>query len=261
VGADLNVSPKRVVFDAATHSATVFVFNQGSEPGSYSLELADQVMMPDGRILKVADAAADPAGAAASQRLASAKGFVIITPRRVSLGPHESQTVRIRALPPADAAPGEYRTHLVVSALPPQDAGLTAEQAAGKADDKTLSVKVIALYSIAIPLIVRQGAPEVSGHLDNVTVSAEGDHSVVAMELVRDGKNSIYGDIDVRVGGAKGAVVGAVTGVGVYPEVDRRSLRLALTRKVAAGEHLTVQWRDQDVKPGSLIAAKDLTGP
>ena len=257
VGANLNISPKRLVFDAQTHSATVFVFNDGDAAGSYSVELRDEVMLDDGRIV----GANDPEASGVAGNLTSARSFMVVTPRRITLGPHENQTIRIRALAPPDAAAGEYRTHLVVSALPPQDVGLTAEQAAGKADDKTLQVRVIALYSLAIPLIVRQGAPDVRGHLDNLVLEAGADRSAIEMDLARDGKSSLYGDIEIRSGGPKGPVVGAITGVGVYPEIARRRLKLALSRRVASGERLLVTWTDQDVKPGTLIASKDLTAP
>lgn len=260
IGADLNLSPKRVVFDAATHSATVYVFNQGGASGVYSVTLADEVMLPDGRIIKVEDAAADPANAALAARMKSAKDLMMVTPRRITLAPHESQTIRIRVHPTADGAPGEYRAHLVISALPPEDTGLTADQASGKSDTN-LSVRVIALYSLAIPLIVRQGPVDAKGHMDHLSVGPEDDHSAVQVDLMREGTNSIFGDVEVRVSGPKGALLGAVNGVGVYPEVDHRHLKVSLTRKVTPGEHLTVTWRDQDLKPGALIGSSDITAP
>jgi hypothetical protein len=261
IGADLNLSPKRVVFDASTRSATIYVFNQGLNSGVYSVELVDEVMLPDGHIEKVADAATDPAAASILPSLKSAKDLMLVTPHRVSIGPHESQTIRVRAHPPADGAAGEYRTHLLVSALPPEDSGLTAQQAAEKTDDKTLSVRIIALYSLGIPMIYRQGAADVRGRIDHLALSVEADHSALDMDLARIGATSIFGDIEIRAGGAKGPVVGLVDGVGVYPEVDHRHLKVSLTRKIATGEHLSVTWRDQDVKPGALIAAGELSAP
>ena len=261
IGADLNLSPKRVVFDAATHSTTVYVFNQGATSGVYSVELADEVMLPDGKIEKVEDAAADPAAAPFAAKLKSGKDLMLVTPHRISLAPHESQTVRIRVHPPADGAAGEYRTHLIIRALPPEDTGLTAEQASAKGDAKDLSVRVIALYSLGIPLIYRQGAADVRGHIEHVAISPEGDHSLLEMDMARDGATSLFGDVEVRSGGAKGEVVGLTDGVGVYPEVDHRHLKISLKRRIAPGDRLSITWQDQDVKPGALIAASEFTAP
>jgi hypothetical protein len=264
VGADLNLSPKRVVFDPAKHSATVFVFNQGATSGLYSVELVDEIMRPDGGIEKVADAV-DPSDAAIAARLKSAKDLMLITPHRISLGPGESQTVRVRVHPPSDSSAGEYRTHMAITALPPEDMGLTADQAAAKAPasnaGQAVSVRVYALYSLAIPLIWRQGPPDVRGHLDHLVLSTKDGRSALDVDLVRDGANSLFGTVEARVGGPKGEVVGLVNGVAVYPEIDHRHLRLALTRSVAPGERLSVTWRDQDVKPGAVIASDDLTAP
>ena len=260
IGADLNLSPKRVVFDSATRSATVYVFNQGGASGTYSVGTVDEVMLPDGKIVKVEDAAGDPVSAALAAKVKSAKDLVMVTPRRITLAPHESQTIRIRVHPTADGAPGEYRTHLIISALPPEDTGLTADQASGKADNN-LSVRVVALYSLAIPLIIRQGPAESRGRIEHLTLAPEADHSAVEMDLMRDGANSMFGDVEVRVGGAKGQLLGGINGVGVYPEVDHRHLKVSLIRKAAPGEHLTVTWRDQDLKPGALIASSDISAP
>src|SRR5258708_6369659 len=52
-GGDINISPKRVVFDAAGHGATVYVFNRGTAPATYSISVIDRVMTPEGAILAV----------------------------------------------------------------------------------------------------------------------------------------------------------------------------------------------------------------
>jgi len=170
IGADLNLSPKRVVFNAATRSATVYVFNQGATSGTYSVELVDEIMRPDGSIQKMSDATADPAAATMAARLKSGRDLMLVTPHRISLAPHDSQTIRIRVHPPADGAPGEYRTHLLISALPPAATGLTADQVGSNGDSTGLSLQIIALYSLSIPLIYRQGPADVRGHIDHIAV-------------------------------------------------------------------------------------------
>ncbi len=102
---DINVSPKRIVFDVAGHGATVYLFNRGDGPATYSIAVIDRVMIPDGQIISVDDAKRDPYEAAYAAKLTSARDFIQFTPRRVTLKPNESQTIRLRALKPDALAP------------------------------------------------------------------------------------------------------------------------------------------------------------
>jgi hypothetical protein len=76
VGADLNISPRRVTFAEGERAATVYIFNQGDTPATYTVELVDRVMQPDGQIVAQADALDAP-------RSPSAQPFIQYTPRRV----------------------------------------------------------------------------------------------------------------------------------------------------------------------------------
>jgi P pilus assembly chaperone PapD len=195
VGADLNISPRRVTFDANERSASVYVFNQGDAQATYTVELIDRVMRPDGQIV----AASDALDIAAPR---SAAAFIQHTPRRVTLQPRESQVIRLRLRPPATGESGEYRTHLTVTALPPEDAGFTAAQAARAGSDE-VSLQVIALFSISIPLIVREGAIDVRADISapvRLPAAEDTPNGALRLELVRLGTNSVYGDVEVHAG-------------------------------------------------------------
>ena len=167
VGANLNISPSRIVFAPNMRSATVLVFNTGSAPATYNVSVVDRVMTPEGAIVAAADADKTPAAAASLTRLKSAKDMIVFTPHRVVLAPGESQTIRIVVLRPDTLANGDYRTHLTVTAVPPADEGLTAEQAADQAAG-SLSVRLMALFSLTIPLIVRQGPPDAAAAISDI---------------------------------------------------------------------------------------------
>jgi P pilus assembly chaperone PapD len=271
-GADLNLSPKRVVFDPQTRSAVVYVFNRGTTASSYNIELSDKVMTPDGQI-RDADAVAKlPEGSAAAAQLKSAKSMIVFTPRHVTLEGGSSQVIRLRVLRPADLAAGEYRSHLTVTQVPPNDTGLTAEQAAGT-DEKQLSVHLTAQFAISIPLIVRQGPADIRAAIDDVKYAVRAaprsepgsaaSQGVISMQLARQGPSSLFGDLEVYtlVKGKQGETIGALRGVGVYPEVDHRAVELALSRKAASGEQLMVIFRSQDAKPGDFLAKTEYTVP
>ena len=49
----------------------------------------------------------------------AAEDMIVYAPRRVTLAPHEPQSIRIAARPPQGLADGEYRVHLLFRAIPP----------------------------------------------------------------------------------------------------------------------------------------------
>lgn len=268
LGADLNVSPKRVVFDPSGRSASVYVFNQGDTPATYSVALVDRVMLGSGEIIAIEEALKDPAKAQAAGTVKSAKSLITFTPRRVTLAPKTSQLVRLRVLRPGDLPNGEYRTHLTVTAVPPEDTGVTAEQAAGGLQAGEVAVRVVALFSLSIPIIVRQGPEDVRAGVENlsyevrdVTPSEGGPPrrtGFVSLDLTRLGANSLYGDVEVR-GGGKSEILGGVRGIGVYPEVARRRVTVQLLTLPKPGDVLTVNLKDDEVRPGAPLATGRLT--
>jgi len=265
-GADLNVSPKRVVFAPDMRSATVYVFNLGGAPASYSIGLVDRVMSADGQIRAVTDPSAQQEAATEIAKLRSAQPLVTFTPRRVILNPGQSQVVRLRVLRPPELANGEYRTHLTVTALPAEDSGLTAEQAAG---DPATSVvtRINTLFSISIPLIVRQGPADVNCALENIAMTSRMDggrrQAVLSLDLARKGGSSLFGDIEVRVAKAPKSAppLGVVRGVGVYPEIDRRAIAIPLQLTPQSGDKLEVIFRDDDTKPGQALVVASFSAP
>jgi len=250
VGADLNISPKRVVFGPGERSATVYVFNQGDAPASYSVELVDRVMTPDGQIVAAADRP--------DVTVSSAADLVQYTPRRITLQPRESQAIRVRARPGGD---GEHRSHLTVTALPPENAGFTVDQAAAGPGD-AVSLQVIALFSVSIPVIVRDGPTDARAAIDRLSLSREAAQTLLSLDLVRLGASSVYGDVEISVADADGPrLVTAVRGVAVYPEVERRTVVAVLPQGVQPGQTLSVAYRDDDTAQGEVLATATLVAP
>ena len=264
VGANLNVSPNRLVFAPNMRSATVLVFNTGAATATYNISLVDRVMTPQGAIVAAEDAGKNPAAAAALARLKSAKDMIVFTPHRVVLAPGENQTIRIVVLRPDALVDGDYRTHLTITAVPPPDQGLTAEQAANQAAG-SLSVRLTALFSLTIPLIVRQGQPNAAANIGDIRyqppIPGGPAGGVVSVDILRKGASSLYGVVEVRdARAAKSAKpLGALGGIGVYAEIDQRVVNVPLTSAPARGQQLEVRYIDEDVKPGQTLATGTFT--
>ena len=268
IGANLNISPKRLSFDRTQRTASVYIFNQGTAPASFDIALVDRVMLPDGRITPLDEAMASPDTQAIAGRVHSAKPMLLTSPRRVTLAPGKGQTIRVRAAPGADLSEAEYRTHLTVTTVPPRDLGYSAEQAAEQKPEE-LKFLVSSVFGLSIPVIVRATDPDVSARIENVklgAVSASADGVAAArttpqvtLDLVRTGAHSLFGNLEVRATrGRGGEVIGVARGVGVYTEIDRRAVQIPLTRAPAKGEQIEVRFSDDDTAPGRLLAAGPL---
>lgn len=248
---NLNISPKRVVFAGAATASAVYIFNRGEEAVTYRVELVDRVMLPSGEIRSKDELIDNPAGVELAGRLKSSASMIQFTPRRVTLQPGQSQAIRLRLLRPAVLPDGEYRTTLTVSAVPPDDAGITADQAFG-ANDGKLSIKAIARFEISIPLIVRQGQLAGLVRIDNARASGQ----KLELELARSGSRSVYGDLEVRENDANGKIVGLIRGVGVYEETDRRALEVSLNRIVSPGEALYLSFREDAASEATAVVVE-----
>ncbi|HEY8617779.1 hypothetical protein [Phenylobacterium sp.] len=263
VGANLNISPKRVTFDRNRRSATVYIYNQGNAAATFDVSLVDRAMLPDGQIVALSDAESRPEAKPYAEQVKSASSMLLVSPRRVTLAPGQGQTIRLRANP-QDSAAAEYRSHLTITTIPPRDAGLTAEAAAGVGPNE-LRFQINSVFGLSIPAIIRTGDADVRAGIENVRleyaeVTPQGQTTprrtaVAVFDIVRLGTNSLFGNIEIRPTGAKNSeVIGLARGVGVYPEVGRRTLRIPLNRPLAAGEKLEVTFTDDDTSPGKLLA-------
>ena len=270
VGANLNISPKRLTFDRSGKSATVYIFNQGQTPATFDISLVDRVMTPAGQITPLAEAANKPELKDVTTRLKSAQPMLLATPRRVTLAPGKGQTIRVRVNPGAEAqGPGEYRTHLTVTTIPPRDIGLTADQASQPSADE-LKFVVYSVFGISVPVIVRLGDTDVRAGIENpkityADISPDGvapakRTAVLSFDLARLGPNSLFGNLQVT--GAKDKEpIGIARGVGVYTEIDRRAVHIPLLRAPEPGERLEITFTDDDTSPGKVLAQSVLTAP
>lgn len=260
--ANINITPRRVIFEGNKRTEAVYVFNQGTAPVVVDVSLVDNVMLPSGEILPVETAPERGASAVATVgRLSSARQMILATPSRLALPPGKGKTIRLRAEARSGQA-SEFRTHLKVATLPSADIGLTPEQAAA-ADRGEMVMRVQALFGVTIPLIVRAGGPTATAAIGPITLTREpapaGEGAagsqvpVLVLSLQRSGAASVYGNIEVRSGTARGGeLIGLVRGVAVYPELDAREVRIRLQREPRGGEALSVTFAADDGKASEL---------
>ncbi len=256
------VAPTRIVFEGRTRSAQVKVINQGTKAGTYRISFKDMRMKEDGTYEDVKEALSDEK---------SAKDLIRYSPRQVVLKPGESQTVRLLLRKKKGLPEGEYRSHMLFTALPPEDAGADIESLAGK--DGEVTLKLFAIFGVSIPVIVRHGKGSASAEMADLKLKepeepdAPDAQKTVSIRLNRKGNQSLYGDIHAKFtpnGGGEELEVGVITGVAVYDPNKTRVINLKLNppegTELKQGR-LHVVYRDDPDKSDKILAESQLQIP
>ncbi|MEP1422333.1 MAG: molecular chaperone [Erythrobacter sp.] len=243
---DLLVAPTRVILDGS-RGTEVILSNIGSEEATYRIGLELRRMTEKGRLVPVEKSEANGVEEASL-------GMIRFAPRRIALPPGQPQAVRLAARPGAELPDGEYRVHMSFKAIPrPRE--VTEEETQSDA----VTFRLVPIYGITIPIIVRHGRVEAQVALTQPSiVTGEDGRPELAMTIERSGESSTYGVLSVVKPGVDEPIVLA-GGIAVYPEIGTREVRITLT-----DEQLTqirgpgrIEYRELPEQGGALIAAID----
>lgn len=239
---ELMVHPTRVVFDGNTRTAQIDVINSGTETMTYRISVIRRRMTETGEFTPVEQPATD-------ERFSDE--MIRYSPRQVILPPGVAQAVRIQIRKPAGLEEGEYRSHLLFQALPPAREAAASPVAV---ESNELDIRLEAVYSVSIPLIVRQGPTSAEVAIRDVAVR----DNAVSFTLDREGTRSVYGDLIVSVRGGRGPdrVIARANGVAVYTPNKTRRVRLPLPADalpLSAGE-LRVAFAERREQAGRVEA-------
>ncbi|HXC18191.1 MAG TPA: fimbria/pilus periplasmic chaperone [Holophagaceae bacterium] len=249
---DLLVAPTRLVIENGQHVAEVALFNQGSTPGTYRISLLRTQMSSDGSITEgpaPADGSVDPVS------------LFRYSPHQVTLQPGETQIIRIALRKPAQLPDGEYRVHLQFLGLPPVE----APKPKSDQPQKGLSVVIKPVFGVSIPLILRQGNLSATANLSGLAIQADAQgHSLLKMNLDREGNASVYGDLKAVFTATGGPTqpVGELNGVAVYTPLASRSVSFRLDPPAGMSlRHGTLAVSFVDEKTHATLATATLAVP
>lgn len=251
---DLLVAPTRFVFEGNQRSAEVTLVNIGQETATYRISFVYLEMTEEGGVKEV-----EPAADAML-----AEPLIRYSPRQVTLEPEVAQTVRMQLRKPANLEPGEYRSHLLFRAIPP--AGLPEPSAEGN-EPESLQVRLIPVYGVSIPVIVRHETTPAEVGIDSATLEtgrSEAQPFDAACVLARSGLESVYGDLRViQIVNGREHVVGTLSGVAVYTPLQRRRILVPITPltdvPVDSGR-LVVRYQTIDPEPRVMAEAVVVNG-
>lgn len=219
-GGGFMITPRRVVFEERTRSAAVSLINSGSDSASYRISLVRMRMSETGGFSMVDTVEAGEA---------FADTLVRFSPRQANLAPHETQVIRIQLRTPPDLPAGEYRSHLLVQAIP----RTRANDADSGGTVTGVQVKIVPIYGTAIPVIVRHGVTSADVSVSDLVVhaGAAGEPPTASFTVHRQGNRSVYGDLTLTYvpQGGTARVVGIAKGLSVYSPNPMRVVTIPLT--------------------------------
>jgi len=233
--ADMLISPTRAALDTNDRTTELVLRNTSDGSRTYRLGWEDKrVVDENGTYEMVKD----------DENWPSAAEMIRFSPRQITVGPGENQTVRLSLRPPSDLEPGEYRSHLRLQVVS-EESEPTSTMEMEDLNREGVGFRLFMQMSFSIPVVVRHeiDAPEVS--ISNIkVVPGEGNDRGMSLEveLARTGAASSYGEIVVEMQKDQSSPVeriGRKSGVYVFHETDRKKV--------------TVRLRDERVPPKSYI--------
>jgi len=214
----------------------IILVNTGNKTNTYRLSFKDMVQGVNGVYQKVGEGGFE----------FSASEYIRFSPRQVSLKAGERQTVKLLVRRGKDMQPGDYRSHLSFVVLPSKNGSETAETQG----NQQLGIKLTTLLSYSIPVVIQTGEPDVEIGLTGVQLKPnfENNAQSVDVQLMRRGKNGVFGKIELFAGNTKEdlILIGELNNANIFRESQNRVFNVNLNNrlKISEGDHITVKYTD-----------------
>lgn len=218
---NLLITPRRVVFDGARRVMELNLVNTGQDTAKYNVSLIQYRMNEDGSFTEIT--VPDP-----DQKFADKN--IRFFPRSVTLAPNEGQTVKMQVTNIDKLEQGEYRSHVYFRSVPKQEALGVSED---KSDSSSVSIKLIPIFGITIPVIIRVGQDIAKVNISELKLVELNDSTNrVSLSINREGLMSVYGDLKFThiSSSGKETPIGAINGVAVYTPNQKRRLEMNLDK-------------------------------
>ncbi len=222
---DMLISPTRAMMNEDNRSATFTLRNTSDGSRTFRLSWEDKKSDSFGGLQKVSD----------DDNWPSLDGMVRFSPRQITVGPGENQTVRLSFRPPSDLTKGEYRSHLLLKIVS-EESEPTSVVNMEHPDVEGASIQLFMQTSFSIPVVARYGVspPSVTiGDIEVVPASSEGNMAL-KVTLEKEGDSSSYGNLVVEMQRDQGSPVqriGRREGLNIFHELNRRVVKVPLREK------------------------------
>lgn len=221
---NLTITPTRLVFEGRTRSNVITLVNNGSQAATYRVSVVEMRMREDGSFERIGEDMDQSA-------VRSARGMFRYAPRQIDLQPGQTQSIRILLRKPPELPEGEYRSHMLIQAIPKKGAGRSVESLGGSGD---LSINLTIIPGVTLPIIVRHGDLSATATLSDFSLApAEVGKSnpALSFRINRNGTRSVYGDLTATYypsGRNNGVVVSQIKLLAVYVPNAARAVVMRL---------------------------------
>ncbi len=197
VVAQVEVAPTRVILTMRERSKEVNVSNTTDSPLEVDVQLGFKLITSDSAGVQGIDSVGTP-----EQRTRSAREWLKAFPRRFTLDPRSSRTVRVLATIPDAAEEGEYWARLIVAGTPvagsvPVD-GDTAQG---------IATNLVMRLELDFPVIVRKGNPSTGIEFNGLQVRRSAAETIALLDMTRTGNSAYRGTLFATLKNASGAEV------------------------------------------------------
>ena len=231
-------------------SATLILRNPSTGSRTYRLSWEDKLADGNGGYSMITEGEEWP----------SAKEMVRLSPRQITVGPNENQTVRFSWRPPADLAAGEYRSHLLLQVIP--DISEPTATLDGAGSEEGVGIQVFMQMSFSIPVVVRHDtdAPQVSISGVKAVPGKSKEHMGLDVSFDRVGEASSFGKVVVelqRDANSPVEQIGEYKELSIFQEVKKRTVTIPLRdAEIPEGAWVRVAYEGLNEYKGILWAEK-----
>jgi len=216
---NLLITPRRVVFEGNKQSQELTLANTGADTAKYTVSFVQYRMTEDGSFVQIEKP---------DEGQLFADKYLRFFPRTVTLPPNGSQVIRMQYRKMPDMQVGEYRSHVYFRAVP--DEKLLGDEKTN-ADTTSIGIKLVPIFGISIPVIIRNGDLQVKVELTGLKLDIKSDTVPnLTVTFERTGDKSVYGDLSVMWAPDQGepVEVGVVRGLAVYTPNKLRVFKMQL---------------------------------
>ena len=251
---DLVIFPQRVVFEDNRSMQVLNLANNGEEVAKYNISFVQIRMKENGGFENITEP---------DSGQSFAEPYLRICPRTVTLAPKETKVVKVQLRKKDLLTEGEYRSHIYFRGVL-DDVAFNANAKDSLKDVNAVVVRLVPIYGVTIPVIIRVGESTTEVSLSNLSFEMKNDTiPTIKFDINRKGNMSVYGDVEVEHISKEGEVslVGKTKGIAVYtPNLLRQcELNLKTNKEINYNNgKLLLKYSDRREDKDTFVAKEEL---
>ncbi len=243
--ATLSITPLIGFFEGRTRYVDVNLINTSDKRQDYEVKWRFYKMIEETGLYE------EVAGSTTEFDLSK---HLVYTPKRMSLGPSQTQKVRLALrLNGEPPAAGDYRAHLEFKQATKKPSVPEPKEVNGK---KGANIGISMNVGFSIPIVYRVGESNVTPVIGDVSTKVNPNSGVIEAFVDVSKGNSPYGilgNLQIFYGDIK---IGEVRNGNIFPEVTKRRFVVPLSAKNLSGGSLRIVYKHYDSANKTVFAEK-----